>query len=165
MSEMRTLPSVARLRELFELTADGRLWNRVTRNGRAQAGQEAGSVNGNGYRRVKVDGVRLLVHRAIYAMATGVYPLMQIDHIDGDRSNNLPANLRDVSNALNGQNQRGARPDSSTGLLGASPSLGGFRAHIRVNGRTRFLGRFATAEEAHAAYLAAKRILHQGCTI
>lgn len=36
---------------------------------------------------------------------------------------------------------------------------------IRHGGKQVHLGYFTTAEEAHARYLEAKRILHKGCTI
>ena len=40
-----------------------------------------------------------------------------------------------------------------------------FKARITVKGKEILLGRFDTAEEAHAAYLEAKRVHHPGCTI
>ncbi len=66
---------------------------------------------------------------------------------------------------LNCENLRKARKDSRTGLLGASWAGYSFVATIQVRGKKKHLGSFATAEEAHAAYLEAKRKLHEGCTI
>ena len=68
--------------------------------------------------------------------------------------------------AANLQNRRHAPANSTTGYLGVS--LGKkrrYRASIKANGRNVHLGYFKTAEEAHAAYLVAKRQMHQGCTI
>jgi hypothetical protein len=39
------------------------------------------------------------------------------------------------------------------------------RARIAINGHQINLGRFRTAEAAHAAYVDAKRRLHEGCTL
>lgn len=51
-------------------------------------------------------------------------------------------------------------------LLGAFKSAGGrWRGQIVLNGKSKHLGCFATEEEAHEAYLAAKRQIHIGCTI
>jgi hypothetical protein len=64
----------------------------------------AGKYNGysgQGYRRVWYDGHKYLVHRIIWLMVTGVWPLGQIDHIDGNKRNNKPSNLRDVTPAQN----------------------------------------------------------------
>jgi hypothetical protein len=43
--------------------------------------------------------------------------------------------------------------------------VGRLSASVWVGGKRVYLGRFDTAEEAHAAYVAAKRRLHQGCTL
>jgi hypothetical protein len=40
-----------------------------------------------------------------------------------------------------------------------------WRARIQVNGKGVHLGMFATPDEAHEAYLIAKRKLHEGCAI
>ncbi len=88
-----------------------------------------------------------------------------MDHLNGDASDNRLANLRDVPQEVNQQNQRRANADSKTGLLGASPRGPRFQAAITTQGDRRYLGLFDTAEEAHQAYLTAKRQLHAGCTI
>lgn len=58
------------------------------------------------------------------------------------------------------QNVHVAMTSSRTGLLGVIPVRDRFWARIHVNGRSRHLGVFRTAEEAHDAYLAAKAELH-----
>ena len=40
-----------------------------------------------------------------------------------------------------------------------------YEACIKVNGKNKYLGNYSTPEEAHQAYLTAKRELHEGCTI
>ena len=45
----------------------------------------------------------------------------------------------------------------STGLTGVTIRRGKYEARITVNGRSMYLGTFNTAEEAHGAYLEAKR--------
>lgn len=53
--------------------------------------------------------------------------------------------------------QREASSNNVSGLLGVSPKNGRFRASIRIHGRTRTIGDFATATEASDAYLSAKQ--------
>lgn len=65
------------------------------------------------------------------------------------------------------QNQRKARVDNVIGLLGVThhPKNNKFQARITLDKRTQSLGYFKTPEAAHAAYVEAKRRLHEGCTI
>lgn len=88
-----------------------------------------------------------------------------IDHIDGDKSNNRLANLRDVCRSVNGQNQRKAMRDNKSGKLGVSVIGARFRALIVVDGKQRYLGTYDDAEAAHEIYLAEKRKFHAGCSI
>lgn len=151
--------TAARLRELLTFQPDTGLftWKATLRR--------AGSVNGSGYVQIKIDGRIYLAHRLVVLFVEGVWPSQQVDHIDGDRQNNRPSNLRQVSAAANSQNRRRARCDSSTGFLGVERSGSGFQARITIKGKKKGLGSFETAVEAHQVYLLAKRERHEGCTI
>ena len=46
---------------------------------------------------------------------------------------------------------------NATGLTGVRILRGRYEARITINGRSMYLGAFNTAEEAHGAYLEAKR--------
>lgn len=157
--------SAERARELLAYDPEtGSLTWKVSR-GRVGNGAKAGRRRPDGYLRVKVDGSDYLVHRLALALTHGHWPEGQVDHLNGDASDNRLANLRDVPQEVNQQNQRRANADSKTGLLGASPRGPRFQAAITTQGDRRYLGLFDTAEEAHQAYLTAKRQLHAGCTI
>ena len=112
-----------------------------------------------------VDGKLYLAHRLAWLHVHGEWPRQQVDHIDGDSLNNRIANLRDVSVSVNQQNRKRAARHSSSGVMGVRARNGRWAAEIRVNGRVHRLGRFDTPEAAHAAYIAAKRRLHPGCTL
>lgn len=86
---------------------------------------------------------------------TGQWPEALIDHRDLNGCNNAWNNLRAATKAQNGANTPLPRTNTS-GLKGASLDKNGrWRATIRVNGKQRWLGYYATREEAHAAYMAA----------
>lgn len=74
------------------------------------------ATNAAGYKKGIVLGFSLLAHRVIWKMVTGQDP-DQVDHLDGVRSNNRWANLRDVDQS---QNQRNAciRADNKSGASG-----------------------------------------------
>lgn len=158
-----------RLRELLYYDPDTGLFTwRVARGsgGRIPAGAVAGSRIGDGYLRLKSEGVQYKLHRVAVLYMTGHWPAEQVDHINGVRDDNRWSNLRCVGCTFNLQNQRRAHPGSASGLLGVSRRRDGrWKALITVNYVTRSLGTFSTPEDAHAAYINAKRLLHPGCTI
>lgn len=157
-----------RVRELFEYDPDsGVLSWKGPRKGRQKQGLEAGFLISDGYQKVGIDGRRYPLHRVVWLYVFGVWPEGQIDHVNGVRSDNRISNLRDVTAAVNCQNVRKARGSSKSGLLGASwhKQRNRFQAQIKVDGSSRFLGLYATAEEAHQAYLVAKRQMHPGCCL
>lgn len=128
-------------------------------------GDVAGGKNAWGYVKIRTHGLSFGAHRLAWFCVHGVWPSRLIDHINGDPSDNRIANLRDVSLSVNSQNQRSARKDSSTGLLGAHRYRGRFIAKLGVGGRTIRFGVHDTPEAAHAAYIAGKRIHHEGNTL
>lgn len=140
----------------------------VGRWGRIKAGTATGSPDHNGHLRIQVDGTLYYSHRLAWLMTTGCWPTGDVDHIDGSPANNRFANLRDVPHQINTENRRRAHRNKQSGLpMGVSLDKrdGALRADITVNGRARSLGRFSDAQQAHEAYLKAKRELHSGCTI
>ena len=74
--------------------------------GRWKKGELAGCVNTDGYVMVNIDRTRYYAHRLIWLMRFGEWPEGEIDHIDGDRSNNRLENLRCVSKSGNMRNQK-----------------------------------------------------------
>lgn len=91
---------------------------------------------------------------------------MDVDHIDGVGTNNAWSNLRDVATYANVQNIKRASKNSSTGVLGIGNTKSGkYQARIMALGKRVSLGTYATKEDAHAAYVQAKRQMHDGCTI
>ena len=107
----------------------------------------------------KPDGNRtnLLMHRLILGLSD---PKIQCDHIDGDGLNNIRANLRPCTEAENRRNS-GKQSNNKSGLKGVCLLYDGkWQAGIGVNNKRIYLGRFATAEEAHEAYKKAAYELH-----
>lgn len=129
-------------------------------------GQAAGSLAKPHNRiELRVDGKLYKAHRLAWLYMTGEWPRHDIDHVDGDSTNNRWANLRDVDARTNGQNRRRPQKNNKLGLLGVCQVGDQFLAQIRDADANRNLGLFESAEQAHQAYLAAKRALHDGCTI
>lgn len=158
--------SAERARELFSYDPEtGVITWKVSLSNRAQAGAAAGSLRTAGYIDVFVGGKRVAAHRLAWLLYHGTWPDKFLDHVNGIRTDNRMANLRQADYRLNSQNQRKAHKGSRTGYLGVTLVGEVFRSRIQVDGRQKLLGDFKTPAEAYAAYLAAKRSLHPGCTI
>jgi hypothetical protein len=131
---------------------------------RVQVGDVAGAVS-RGYRRISILGAAYPAHRLAWLYVTNSWPENLIDHINGDQTDNRFSNLRDATYAVNIQNKRKPMSNNRTGYLGVMAHQGRFMAQIYVAGKSRYLGMFGTAAEAHQAYVLAKRKFHEGCTL
>ncbi len=145
--------------------ATGRIVRGETRGGQL-AGTVVGTLRRDGYLSCRFNGREILLHRLAWLLHYGEPPANEIDHINGDRTDNRIANLRLVDRATNNQNRRKAHANNKLGVLGVSQvATGVYTARIRVNKRLILLGRFLSIDHASAAYLRAKRQLHGGNTL
>lgn len=164
---MTTLTHERLLEMLHYDPVTGMFTRRVT-VGSFKVGEVAGSLDRQrGYIRLTIDGTSYHAHRIAWFYVHGKWPLHDVDHRDTIKHHNWIDNLRDVSDRVNQENIRRARPDNRSGLLGVCLRPGNLRptASIQVCGKRMHLGVFDTPDLAHAAYVAAKRELHEGCTI
>ena len=150
MPKFRPLPSIDRLKEIFELDehSPSGLRNKVTR-GRLRAGLPAGT-KGINYWIAAVDGHYYTVQRIIYAIYNEVDPGdLVVDHINRDKYDNTPANLRLANNQLNSANG-GIYKHNTTGVRGVSYNKRDniFYAQIKVKQKTIHLGSFTCVEQA-----------------
>ena len=153
-------------RELFDYDPESGDLRWKTRAARCvTVGAKAGTLKRDGYVQVTVKKKCYQAHRVAWTVVHGIWPGSDIDHMNGDRSDNRLANLRCVTREENMQNQRRAhRSNKSSGILGVHfyARTGRWKATIYVNGKNRFLGYHATADEAATAYARAKEALHSG---
>ena len=155
-----------RLREVLHYDPETGVFTWLVRTStRIKVGDVAAAADGRGYIVIGVDGVLYKSHRLAFLWMTGEWPPQFVDHINGVRDDNRWSNLRPATRSENNQNVRRARAGNRTGLLGVCRYRKRFKAQIRVDGRNLCLGTFDTPEQAHEAYLAAKRRLHPGSTI
>lgn len=162
-----TTPTAAELAAVLAYDPETGLFTwKCDRPGGVKAGTTAGTVNRiNGYRCIGIKGRDYYAHRLAWLFSSGDWPSGRIDHINGDKADNRLCNLRNANHSLNAQNLRRAHRDTVTGLLGAYRARGRYESRLSVNGKTHHLGYFDSPDEAHAAYIEAKRRLHPGCTI
>lgn len=165
---MQTKLTADRLRDLMLYDQETGFLRWKRNPPRATKDGAAGRLDNDGYRRVRVDRRDYVAHRLAWLYVHGEWPAHQIDHINGDKTDNRLANLRDVPHAINVQNiRRAATGKKSCSLLGAFKhrQTNRWQARIRLKGKVISLGYFDTPEQANAAYVEGKRRLHEGCTI
>ena len=107
--------------------ATGRLTS--SRLGRAIRGKKHGK---KGYLAVNCRiGKKLVVvylHHAVWAVCKGRWPEQQIDHVNGNKSDNRIENLREVNGSENNMNMLHPwKPNAKTGLPGVLLDKRGFR--------------------------------------
>lgn len=134
-----------------------------------RVGSMAGSPNNDGYVKVLIDGTYHSAHRVIWLMVHGEwveYPQHEIDHINGDRSDNRLNNLRKVTKSEN-QRNAGRRVNNTSGVHGvnwkpkynSTQGDGRWVARIWNGPRHVYLGAFKSLHEAQIARRAAERVL------
>ena len=154
------------LRQSLHYDAQSGLFTRLSRTSTCvQIGEIAGCKKPDGYVSIRLLGFGYMAHRLAWLYMTGAWPQDEIDHINGQRSDNRWGNLRSVSRSVNQQNLRTPNADNRAGFLGVSRDGSRWKARIKINGKQSHIGRFDTPQLAHAAYVAAKRTIHEGGTI
>jgi hypothetical protein len=114
------------------------------------------SVNAYGYHCGRIFNRHCFAHRAAWAIETGAWPEGDIDHIDGNKTNNAFTNLRDVTKSENQRNTR--RPKNNTsGVIGVTwdRQAGKWKAQLGIKGG-KSIGVYARFEDAVAARKAAE---------
>jgi len=150
----------SRLCELLEIDTEKGIFTwKHTMGGKAKKGQEAGALTKNGYVAIRVDKKDYLAHRLMWLFVYGAFPLINIDHIDRDRTNNRPTNLRLATEKQNGENRSlksknasGHRGVFLRGNLISKP----WAVSIMNNRKSIHIGYYATIEEAVVARRAAE---------
>lgn len=160
-----------RAREMvsYDPTTGALRWEKSP-NRRKPVGSPAGSIYGKPARLfINVDGKSYTGGRFIWLLFYGEWPAHVVDHIDGNPLNNRIENLRDVPQAVNAQNHVRPTAKNRSGYLGVCIDRGSkkrpFIASISISKTPVYLGCYATAQEAHEAYVKAKRIHHEGNTL
>ena len=110
---------------------------------------------------VSADRNLVLVHRLIWFWVTGRWPDHQVDHADGNRTNNRWANLREATFSQNIVN-RGPNKNNKCGLKGVffHPQAKKWRARMYHNKKMYELGLHPTPEAAHDVYAKKVREVH-----
>lgn len=164
----KTFPDLNYLKECFEIDSNyqsGLKWkNRPLEHFKSthirniwigkNAGKNAGYKMSNGYYYVKINGCIYLNHRIIFAIHNNFIDFddKQIDHIDNNKLNNNPKNLR-LANASQNQHNKGKQKNNTSGEknIFLVKRNNKYRCTMRYYSKNIHIGIFNTLEEAIAA--------------
>lgn len=154
MANIKELPDVEYLKSIFTLDVEsGVLCWKVSLSPVVKVGGVAGTLGKmrgiDSYLSVVINGKNYKVHRIIYKMFYGVEPIGEIDHIDLNKQNNKPSNLRCVSTAENAQNRK-KQIDNTSGHKNVywRPDTKKWRVMISAFGKVYHFGCYLNIEDA-----------------
>ena len=124
--------------------------------------KEAFGICPLGYKRLKLKGKTYKQHRLAWLYMEGYFPKEFIDHINGIKTDNRFCNLREATNTENQHNRIKPSSNSSHNLIGITwnKEASKWCSRISVDKKRIHLGYFGDKENAHQAYLDAKRKYH-----
>ncbi len=127
-------------------------WKKIRRGNAAKVGDPVGWKDKNGHLNVRVGRASYRLHRIIWLMVHGTCP-DEIDHKNGDPSDNSLENLRGanrVQNIRNGSRHR----DGSSRFKGVSlrSDTGKWQVRLKANGKIITVGCFSSETDAAEAY-------------
>lgn len=122
------------LHEVFEYKDGGLYWKQSGQ--RRTVGKRCGTPFLTGYRHIMMKGKWYAEHRLIWEYFHGVPPTNFIDHIDGNKSNNVISNLREATSAENLAN-RGKQKNNTSGYKNICWDIGknNYKVSISSNGK------------------------------
>ncbi len=133
-----------RPRKYFKTDRDMKAWNTLYAGQQAFKRQDKfGYYNGTLFKK------NFRAHRVIWALGYGSWPSDELDHINGNTSDNRIENLRVVSSAENKRNARIGKRNTS-GLIGIRKRGDKWYAQIWYEGNPIYLGTFPKLDEAIA---------------
>jgi hypothetical protein len=125
------------------------------------ANKEAGHIMSKGHIFIWLHGKNYYAHRLAWLLVTGSWPINEVDHINGVKSDNSFVNLRESSRGQNEWNKPKNKKNTS-GYKGVCKNDYGWQSQIRIgNGKRIYLGTFDTPEKAYEAYCAAAEKYHK----
>tara|TARA_R100001163_G_scaffold61721_1_gene51933 strand:+ start:775 stop:1302 length:528 start_codon:yes stop_codon:yes gene_type:complete len=154
------LPPLEELKEYLDYNSDTGvfIWKKRPAY-RIKIGQQAGCLNSEGYRMIKLKRSIYLSHRIAYYMYHGVDPLeKQVDHINGNKADDRIKNLRLATCQENNFN-KGLRRNNTSGFTGVHWRRGRQKwiATVQLRGNYKYLGIFNEKEDAIQARIEAEK--------
>jgi hypothetical protein len=127
------------------------LFVRLKQHGPTKKGPHGGCIEPHGYCTLRIDCKKYYAHRLAWLYVYGKFPNGQIDHENGNRSDNRIKNLR-LANQKNNSRNSALRSDNTSGYKGVYWADGKWLAVIHKNKKKYYLGKFSDPLSAAHCY-------------
>jgi hypothetical protein len=138
---------------VFSRKSDFSHWNN------RYAGNKAGCIDARGYVRIKLFGKMIAAHRMAWAFEFDCWPIDEIDHLNGVKSDNKISNLRCVSKSVNQRNKK-LQANNKSGVPGVRFLQRSRGWEVRVC--EMYVGHFASLDDAIMARKRAEKNMNFG---
>jgi hypothetical protein len=145
--------SQQRLKELLSYDAESGVFTWKISRGSSKAGDVAGCLATTRYWRIRLDNRFYLAHRLAWLYAYGNWPEHEVDHINGNKSDNRIVNLREATHSENTMNI-GIKKHNTSGAKGVTyhKQCNKWQVYGRENKKPVYLGIFDSKDEAADVY-------------
>lgn len=125
------------------------------------AGKKTGNRHVNGFIYLIINSRKYMAHRIAWLYFYGEMPKLEIDHIDGNNSNNIISNLRQATRSENERN-KGISSRNTSKFKGVcwNKNRSKWESYITVNRKQIYLGLFSDIDDAVFAYKEASKKYH-----
>ena len=125
----------------------------MPKSNRVKVGQEAGSINSNGYMGIRIDGKQHFAHRLAFLYMMGECPKDQVDHINRIKTDNRWINLRECTQSQNMCNVK-KQSNNTSGYKGVSWNKKNQKWVVQIKGNKEreVVGFFDCKHKAAKAY-------------
>ena len=146
------------LQSLFDYR-DGELYWKITKSQKTKAGNKFGCPDKYGYQVGSIDYKVYKAHRLIFTLFHGYLP-KEVDHVNGDKTDNRIENLRAVTNSQN-QYNKCVQKNNTSGCKNVSwdQSISKWVVRVSFDKTQRYIGSFTdlkfadlVAQEARYKY-------------
>ena len=159
MSQRKPIPED--IGEHLKLMPDGsiiRTTNPV--RGRITKGKRVDTLNTqSGYMQLRLGNNMYRAHRIVWFLHYGEQPPKYIDHINGDRTDNRPENLREACHHTNLANAK-RKSNNTSGVKGVQRSGNKWIGSVGFKGERHYVGPFTDIAEAEIAVRQLREQLH-----
>lgn len=136
------------IKEILNYDRKSGIFTWVNNRASLKSGDRAGTINSDGYVRIRINHKEYKAHRLAFLYEYGYMP-EQVDHINHVRHDNRIKNLRASNDSIN-QKNTSHQKNNTSGRMGVSWSKAAkkWRAFIWHKGKQKHLGLFKHKDEA-----------------